>query len=382
MKSSQQPKEYSRILMTVGGTGGHIFPATALAEDLIKEDGCTVLFAGGKLSQNPYFDKEHLAFKDVECIKVSGSMLYNPWQMVKNSIALFKGVKESISIIRDFKPDLVVGFGSYYTLPVLIAAKLLRKPIFLHEANSVPGKVNRLFSPYVEKTLVHFPSAQELLKGKSALGGMPLRSEFRKGKITKEEARRSFQLALHLPTILVFGGSQGAHRINALFSEAALFHLKDLMPPFQVLHFTGNHKEAEQLMARYVCAEIPAYVRPFEKRMAQAWAAADIAITRAGAASIAEQIEYEVPGILVPYPHATDQHQDKNADFLVSTGLAMKVSEDGLTPQGLAGKVQELYLHYKTMQKEFAEYKKKNLSVSLANLITDWIGTQNKKPKT
>lgn len=357
-----------RILLSAGGTGGHIFPAIALAEELTKYS-CSILFSGGNLSKNPFFEKEHYPYKEVSC----GQLSLVPWKFVSGSWDILKGVQESISIIQAFNPDLVVGFGSYYTLPVLIAAKCLGKPIFLHEANTIPGKVNKLFSPFVEQTCVHFPRTQALLKGKTVVGGMPLRSNFRKGQISKEEARKSFQLDPRLTTILVFGGSQGSKRINELFSEAALFHLKEMIPPFQILHFTGNHADAELLMGRYVSGNVAAYVRPFEKKMELAWAASDLSITRAGAASIAEQMEYAVPGLLIPFPFSSDGHQDANAEVLEETGLGAKAAEDELTPQALAGKVQELYMQQKERVERFREYKKNHFESSFSEQIYQWL---------
>jgi UDP-N-acetylglucosamine--N-acetylmuramyl-(pentapeptide) pyrophosphoryl-undecaprenol N-acetylglucosamine transferase len=274
-------------------------------------------------------------------------------------------------VIRDFNPDCIVGFGSYFTLPILIAGKILQKPIFLHEANSIPGRVNRYFAPYAMKTWVSFPSALALLKGKLALGGVPLRARFRKGLIGKEEARKNFQLHPERLTLLVFGGSQGAKRINQLVLTAA-FHLKELIPPFQVIHLAGNCEEAEQVRKRYD-GEIAAFVAPFENRMDLAWAAADMAITRAGAVSIAEQMEYEVPGLLIPYPFSMDHHQETNADFAADTGLGIRVDEEGLTPQALAQKIQELNLQLQDRIQRFHSYKKERKKPPLANQIMEWM---------
>lgn len=358
-----------RILFAVGGTGGHVFPALALAEDLLQRRNYGILFAGGKLSKNPYFEPERFPYREVMC----GQLKLAPWKFFQESYRLIKGVRESLKIIREFDPDLVIGFGSYYALPVLIAAKILQKPIFLHESNSIPGRVNRLLAPFVEGTCVQFPSAKKLLRGHVTLGTTPLRANFCKGIKSREEARKAFQLAPDLTTLLIFGGSQGSKRINELFSSAAIFHLKEMLPSFQLLHFTGNHQDAVMLMERYVRGEVTAYVRPFEKRMDLAWAAADMAVTRSGAASIAEQIEFEVPGILIPFPGATDQHQDKNADFLVETGLAAKLIEADLTPQLLAAKIHEMFLLKEESIRRFQEYKNQYFAPPLAEIVTEWI---------
>lgn len=357
-----------KVLLTSGGTGGHIFPALAVAKELQDKYKCEVLFAGGNLSQNPFFETQ-FNFQDVACAPWKLSLT----QFYKGPFNLVKGVSSALHLIRTYKPDFVVGFGSFYTLPVLVAAKIAGVPLFLDEQNSIPGKVNRLFSPLAECTFIHFPTAQQKLMGKSQFGAFPLRSQFKKGLVSAQEARKAFQLDPDVTTILVFGGSQGAKRINRLFSEAALFHIKDHVPDFQVLHFTGDHTDAELLMQRYVNCNIGSYVRPFEKRMELAWAAADIAVTRAGAASIAEQIEFEVPGVLIPYPFATDKHQDINADFLADAGLAVKANESDLTPQILAYKVRDALVNILDKENAFKKFKNKYFSNPISDEIIQWI---------
>lgn len=342
-----------RILMAVGGSGGHLFPAIALAEELESKYGCKVEFAGGKLSSNPFVAGRKELFHEVSC----GMLSKNPIEFLKQSFSLVRGVKQSVDLIRRFQPDVVIGFGSYHSLPLLIGSKLAGKKLFLHEGNTIPGKVNRLFAPWAAKTWIQFPSAQQYLKTPAALGGLPLRKELRRGAYTPEEARACFQLDPRLITLLVIGGSQGAKKLNALFSAAALFHLRELLPEFQVIHSTGSHEETELLMGRYVSKSIPAYVRPFIRNMAAAWSAASFSITRAGGASLAEQFEFEVPGIVIPYPFASDDHQSKNGDFLVQTGLGIKLMEEGMTPQSLAAKIQDFYIGAEDRISKFQAYK-------------------------
>lgn len=361
-----------KVLLAVGGTGGHVFPALALGEELSEKYGCEVHFAGGRLKDNPFIKEEKCHLHEVSCGKLSK----NPFEMIRQTYLLIKGVKESFSLIHKLKPEAVIGFGSYYSLPLLIASKLSGCKMFLHEGNSVPGKVNRIFSPYADKVWVQFPSAQDQLKGKISLGGLPLRKNLRKGSVSRAEARRAFQLDPNLITILVLGGSQGARKLNELFSEAVLFHLRELLPPFQVIHSAGSHLETEKMMERYVSAQIPAYVRPFIKNMECAWNAADISVSRSGAGTIVEQYEFEVPGLLVPYPFATDNHQELNASFLVETGLAEKALEAALTPQNLARQIQELHIKALRMAEKFQGYKKEH---SMKNLSQEIIEALNGK---
>lgn len=345
-----------KILLTAGGTGGHIFPALALAETLRNDKGCHIFFAGGHLSNNPYFEKSLYSFQDVHC----GKLNKNPLEWIK----LSAGIVQSIRIIKKFDPDLVLGFGSFYTVPLLAAAKLLGKPLFLHESNSIPGRVNRYFSPYAELTWVHFPSTISLLKGNAEMARMPLRPLFKKGLVSKEKARQQWGLKPDLTTLLAFGGSQGADALNTLFVEAICTHLKS---PFQVIHFTGS--DSIKFQDAYKKAGISAYVRPFEKRMDMAWAAADFAVTRSGAASFAEQVEYEVPGIFIPYPYATDGHQNKNAAYADLNGLGIKREESNLTSEALAEDILRLMENKKVFEDNFIRYKGNFCEEPLADKI-------------
>lgn len=362
------------VLITTGGTGGHVFPAIALAEELEKDYNCSIYFAGGKLSQNRFFEGEKWSFQDITC----GQLGWSPFKVIRGVMAILKGMWESYRLIKQLNPDAVVGFGSYHTLPVLLAATLNRSPFFLHEANSIPGRVNRLFAPMAEKIFVHFPQTRKFLGSSAVVGGMPIRNLFRKGQVSREEACKAFQLSPKQPVILVFGGSQGAKRLNDLFSCAAVFHLKESLPNLQILHFTGSHDECQKMMECYVSAQIPAYVRPFEKRMDLAWAAADMAVTRAGAASIAEQLAYGIPGILIPYPYATDNHQSSNADFFVHTGLGIKIEETGLTPQVLAQKVKDVFSNLTVYHDKFGLYQQHHLEISIAKQINQWVNSHAK----
>lgn len=351
-----------RIILASGGTGGHIFPAVALAEELESKYQCTLMFAAGKLSQNPYFVNGRFAFKDISC----GQVFF-----IKGIIDNIKGIFESIKILKEFKPDAVLGFGSYYTFPILTAAIILRIPLLLHEANSIPGRANRLFSSFAKHTWVCFPSAKKQLKGSVKECEMPLRPHFKKGQATRQEAFNYFGLSNKRPVILIFGGSQGAKGINSLFNDQTLLELKKHIPQVQVIHFTGRNQDEARLSELYFRNQIPFCVKCFEPRIDLAWSIADIAVTRAGASSIAEQCEYEVPGILIPYPYAMDDHQQHNADFLVDAGLALKVLEGN---SGLfMGKLIHLFETREAARQKFLDFKRKNVRKTLSEDVIDWI---------
>lgn len=340
----------SRVLIATGGTGGHVFPAMALAHEL-KELGVDVEVAGAMLSSNRYIDKT-FPLHDVR----SGSS-------VKSAFQITCGVYDSLKMIRFFNPRVIVGFGSYHTFPILAAGALKKIPLVLWAADSVPGKVIRWFSPFAKVTGVQFPEASNQLKGITALTGMPLRKGFHKDAISQAEARSYYKLPGKKPICLVFGGSQGAKYLNE--------HLPDGLDGFEVIHFAGSDREAEKVEKRYHERNVVAAVKAFEPEMARAWRAADIACLRAGAVSIAEQLAFEVPALLIPFPHAMDNHQEKNADYVVALHLAIKRLEGTTTSKEKGLLLQELWKTKKERQESFQLHKQKNTVKTLCALVME-----------
>ncbi len=294
----------NKIIIATGGTGGHVFPAEALGKELL-EQTYDVTFVGGGLKNNRYFHRNNFKYEEV-----AASSLFK-LNFFRSLWRILKGVRQSLKILSSIKPDVVIGFGSFYTFPVLLAARLKKIPIVLFEPNAIPGKVNRFFSKWATLSAVQFAEAGKWLAGTIIEVKMPTG---KRDLIEKESAREYFYLKPELFTFLVFGGSQGAESINRLFSEAACLLKKDVS--FQVIHVTGKTGPAEKLRQMYSDAGIPACVKAFEERMDLAWSAASVVICRSGAATVAEQITYAVPSILVPFPRAADDHQTKNAQFI------------------------------------------------------------------
>lgn len=358
-----------KVVITVGGTGGHIFPAIALGKQLMEADASIdLLYVGGNLSANSYFDREVFSNQSIACATFKNK---NPWAIAKTVGKIALGIKQSCKILKDYKPDVVVGFGSYYTFPVLLAALMKRIPFIIHEANSIPGKVNRLLSKYASSVGIHFPITASLLRGNTAEVGLPLRPGYRRGSTHSSQAREYFDLDSERFTILIFGGSQGAVKLNHFVSQAFISHLRDYNDVWQIIHLAGDATLAQLLHTAYLKAGIKACVKPFEFRMDLAWQAADMSIARAGAGTIAEQMEFEVPGILVPYPYATDNHQEENAYFLEKiVGGGVKIKEAEMTPELLAKELRS-FTSDKLKRMSFAmeAYKKKHRSSDLCTLV-------------
>lgn len=359
------------IIIATGGTGGHVYPAMALAQQLLKDiPDIRILFLGGGLGKNRYFDRASFDYQAIPC----GTFVNKSPKALFGALgSIIRGIWQSYRIIRKFQPDMVVGFGSYFSFPPMVAAKMRSVYMIVHEANSIPGRVNRLLAPWADVAAVHFPETLHLLKGNALEVGMPLRSGFQKASVSQDQARLHYGLHSDRPTLLVFGGSQGARSINGLIRHALeqLPHVRQL----QVLHITGDSQIVGELQDAYQRLGIKACVKPFEERMDLAWQAATMVISRAGAGTIAEQLEFEVPGILIPYPYAADNHQEHNADFMVATvGGAVKLHEKGLTAERLAACLEEFIIDEEVLQdmrKAMTTYKKRARSKDLCSLVKE-----------
>lgn len=288
-----------RIALAVGGTGGHILPAIELAKNLRKE-GIEVYFLGVSLDNNPYLCREF------SYCSVTGSN--------RSLIKIGQGVWQSLCYLKKEKIDLVVGFGSYHSFPPLTAATLLRLPFVLCEANLLPGRVNRHFAKMAKWTAVQFLEASTLLSAKTEWVDF-LCEKFRNITSSKKIAAAYFGLSETLPTLLIFGGSHGASRINQKIVEV----IPRLPGQFQVIHLIGKKDNQQEIEKVYLQNNIPHVVKPFEDHMEHAYTLATFAIARAGASTLAELIYFQLPALLIPYPFATDNHQVKNGRYFVDT---------------------------------------------------------------
>lgn len=361
----------SKVLIAVGGTGGHLFPAQALARQLLsQQEAVELVFAGAGLRDNLFFDREAFAFEEVPSGLLSSR---NPIRAAKGVGAILRGVAKGCRLMRSYRPNMVVGFGSFHCFPVLMAAKLFRIPMVLYEANSIPGRVNRLLAPFVKAVGVSFPEAKSHLRGHVFEVSYPLREGFSRPDVDPQQARAYFGLAPEVFTLLVFGGSQGAQGINSLFSLSAKALSNLRKGDFQILHLTGPTKPGESLKAVYESLGLRCCVKPFEKEMGLAWKAADLMVSRSGAGAIAEQIEMEVPGLLIPYPHAMDNHQHHNAVFMCDqVGGAVMSSEASLDSGGLEailGPLMNDEARLRKMRENIGRFKREGKSEKFSALV-------------
>lgn len=320
-----------KFVIASGGSGGHFFPALYVAKEL-KKEGHQVYFVGAfggieeriKKTGFPYWNLTAKGFNK----KSLKSVLQFPFHMIQSILA-------SLRILKDIKPDAVCGFGGYASFPVVFSAVLLKYPTMVHEQNVVPGKANRVLYPLVKKMAVSFElTRRDFFKNvrgrtKTVLTGCPC--HLRDRHMTPEAARKDLGLDPAKKTIAVLGGSQGSHAINGTFIETVPL-LKSL--DIQVIHLSGK-SDFSQLEERYRAQNIPHRVFAFCDEMDKVYAAADIVISRAGAATVSELAHFAIPSVLIPYPFAGG-HQSFNAVVLVEAGAARMIEEQDLTPGILA----------------------------------------------
>ena len=325
-----------RLIITGGGTGGHIFPGIAFAQGMMHAyPGCEVLFIGTerKVDRTAL---SALGFK-ILTIKSQGLKGKSPVAKFRSLLQLPIALMESARIIQKFKPDLVFGVGGYVTGPVILAARLLGVTTCIHEQNSIPGLANKLLGRIANRIFVSLPGSEKYFPaGKTILSGNPVRSSLIKA------ARKMKPGAEHDPlTLLILGGSQGARRLNSLMLEAAEKCLSSLVPPLHIIHQTGEHDEVF-VRQSYADLGLNAEIASFFSDMAAIYSQADLVVSRAGATTIAEITIFQKPAILIPFPYAADNHQEINGRYLVEAGGALMFRQADLSGEKLGLEIKRI----------------------------------------
>lgn len=314
------------VLFAGGGTGGHLFPALALAEEIKRRiPTAKITFVGTSRG----IETQLLPVQGYELIKIwirgfkrkfSLGNLFFPVMLITSLI-------QSLALIMKLKPDVVIGTGGYVSGPVVLVAALLGVPTLIQEQNSYPGFSTRLLSRWVDRVHLSFEESRGYFKHQDKLrvSGNPTRAYLR--GIPKKEALKKFNLSSGKTTLLVFGGSQGATHIN----RALLDILDKLMSRenLQLIWATGQ-KDFQEIRAASRKYEERVYVCPFINDMASAYAACDLALCRSGATTVAELTRCGVPAVLIPYPHAAARHQESNARTLADRGAAVMILDKDL----------------------------------------------------
>ena len=321
------------IAIACGGTGGHLFPGIAVAQQLAQR-GCrvTLLISPKDVDQQAVKSASGLEVVTLPAVALQRG----------SRIAFFRGFTQSYLAARSYfksnPPQAALAMGGFTSVPPVLAAKRCGAKTFLHESNTIPGKANRVLSRFVDCAFVGFPGAALKLKSRQfAVTGTPVRPQFHPRDTA--ECRRALGFDPARPVVLVMGGSQGASGVNELLIRS-LSLLAQTVPHWQWLHLTGPN-DAEKVRAAYRKAELTALVYPFFAEMEVALGAADAAVTRAGASSLVEFAAMRLPAVLVPLPTAADNHQFYNARAFEESGAARLLEQMTATPEQLVQHLRE-----------------------------------------
>jgi UDP-N-acetylglucosamine--N-acetylmuramyl-(pentapeptide) pyrophosphoryl-undecaprenol N-acetylglucosamine transferase len=326
-----------KIAIACGGTGGHLFPGLAVAEELRQRGHDTLLL---------------ISPKQIDAVALEGAPdqaahalpgigwpgIFTP-RVFTFGRSLWKSWHECGAVYRDFQPTVVVGMGGFTSAVPLLLGRHLRLPTLIHESNAIPGRVTRFIAPWVNKTLLGFGScANYLRRAHCVVTGTPVRRGLE--RVDRAVAAEKFGLNPSLPTVLVMGGSQGAHGINQLVLKTLpLWHAQ--REEVQFIHLAGQ-ADANIAEINYRRQRLTAVVRAFSTEMEQFYSLADVVISRSGAASLTELSHYRLPSLLIPYPAAADDHQSYNARIFERAGAAKILVESKTTPEMLHAAVSEI----------------------------------------
>jgi len=331
-------------VIACGGTGGHLFPGIAVAE-VLRERGHEVLLFVSEKEIDSLALSTRSQFRFEKLPTVGLPSIYSP--------AIFGFMRRFVeslsrcrSVYQKFKPNVVLGMGGFTSTAPILAGRLRGISTLLHESNAIPGKANRLGAKMVRAVLLGFKEAAQFFpQAHTEITGTPIRNELQ--RVERGSARQKLGLQPDIATMLVMGGSQGASGINQAMIKSSPF-LQDAR--LQVIHLCGARDE--RLVAdSYRRDRIAAFVAPFHHHMEDVYSAADFAVARSGAASLAELASFELPTVLIPFPYAADDHQSRNAEIFARAGAAFVLKESELTPELLAQKIRDMIAHPEQLKK-------------------------------
>jgi len=324
-----------KVLIAGGGTGGHVYPGIAVAEEIQRmRPAFHVVFVGTRRGLEAQAVPE-AGFR-IRFVLTRGfprrAWWRWPWALLANLLGFF----QALWVVMSERPNVVLGTGGYVSGPIALAAWMLGRPLILQEQNSIPGIANRWLARIADEVHLSFVEARTYFVRKDNLkvSGNPVRAYILSGD--RNSALQEFGLSTQSPTVFVFGGSRGAHRIN----EAALDAMRRLKGRVEVQFILQTGREDFDWAKGVVEAEqLPARVLPYLRRIHMAYAAADLVVCRSGAMTLAEIAACGTPAILVPYPHAAHDHQVVNAGNLVDRGAAAMILDRELTGERLAQEI-------------------------------------------
>jgi len=362
-----------KIIMTGGGTGGHIYPAIAIADEIIsRRPDADILFLGTEKGLEKTLVPEN--GYPIKFIKASGLNRKKLLRNIKVLSEVLGGISEAKAILKVFKPDIVIGTGGYVCGPVALAAKKMGARVFIHEQNAFPGITNKLLAKHAEKIFLGFEEASGSFKEKSKLvySGNPVRKDFFGSD--REKAREALGISRESFMILSFGGSQGAERINSVMTEVSTV-FSGLSGIF-VIFVTGKkhyEKVSDSLRGIKTASSGNIQVLPYMDAAALYLSACDIVISRAGAITVSEISVCGKPAILIPSPNVTGNHQFFNAKVLADRGGAVLIEEKDLNAENLIDILLKMKNDRAILDK-MAEVNKKVMESRAVDAICENIG--------
>ncbi|MBI5397647.1 MAG: undecaprenyldiphospho-muramoylpentapeptide beta-N-acetylglucosaminyltransferase, partial [Verrucomicrobia bacterium] len=359
------------VAIACGGTGGHLFPGVAVAETLRLRGHRVLLLVSEKEIDRHAF--QLAATVEVRAIPGIGLPPWTSPRIVTFLAEQLRATRLCGQLFDDFKPDVVLGMGGFTSAPPVFAARRRRVPIVLHDSNAIPGRATRLLARFAAAVAVGMDECTARLPGRRVVNtGTPVRASLRKRPAG--DARWQLGLETRRQTVLVVGGSQGARGLNDLVL-AALPHLKHLVRQLQFIHLTGE-SDFERLRAAWETTDFKAVVRPFQKEMELAYSAATLAVSRSGAAGLAELAWFGLPAILVPFPAAADNHQFFNAQFAAHNSGARVMTQAETSGEMLARAIEEMLVTgtRRDMAEKMAALRRPDAAAAIATLLAEVAG--------
>ncbi len=354
-----------RIIIAGGGTGGHVFPAVAIAGEFMERPQVNALLFVGTRKGLEARVLGDIGF-NLRTINVEGVRGKGIATMIVNLLKIPWSIVQSVSIIRDFHPDIVLGVGGYASGPAVIAAHFMGIKTAIAEQNALPGFTNRMLGRFVDKIFLSFPDRQQwFADARSIVTGNPVRKGFVKGINKYQRTENKF-------SILVFGGSQGARAINRAVIES-IGYLEDIRDRLSITHQTGA-QDMDEVSDAYRAYRMDADVQSFITDMSSAYGKADLLICRAGATSIAEITASGKASVLIPYPFAVGNHQELNARMLADSGAAEMILERELDGKTLAGIIRKLFDDAGVIMKMEKESEKLGNIKAAERIVDECIG--------
>ena len=360
------------VVIACGGTGGHLFPGLAVAERLHERGHKSLIFISEK-EIDALAVRDHVGAYRFEKLPLVGM----PRLLSSAMFGFTRGFAVSLarcrSLYREFKPQIVLGMGGFTSTAPMLMGRRFGLPTFVHESNAIPGKANRLNARLAQAVLLGFKECSRYFppRTRCIVTGTPIRTSLRQ-RLEPSRAREIFGLdAISTKiTLLIMGGSQGAHGLN----QAVMGALASWKNSVQVIHLAGKGDEAS-IRAAYQQAGVRAYVAAFHHQMQEAYSAADFAIARSGAASLSELAYFGLPSLLIPFPAAAEDHQTLNARIFSEAGAALVLAEREITGDCLANIVSNLS-NNRAKLAEMASAAKALAPNDAASLVVETLETQ------